>query len=184
MPEHIGVGIGFHPRHARNSRSSIDEGVRQLRRLLTHPRVVAFGEVGLDHTEPLKYWAYQVEFLEKVLPYLEDRHVLVIHCRGMIGDCSTEAFLLLLHFNRSIFIVSRGTVMCWIVGWKCFPGRTLDLPAKWEDSLGIREKLCVRSTRTVCYSSLMPYISRLKLKQFLHPVNCTFLRRLWQHTVS
>ena len=100
MPEHIGVGIGFHPRHARNSRSSIDEGVRQLRRLLRHPRVIAFGEVGLDHTEPLKYWAYQVELLEKVLPYLEDRHVLVIHCRGMIGDCGTEAFLLLLHFLK------------------------------------------------------------------------------------
>ena len=59
MPEHIGVGIGFHPRHARNSRSSIDEGVRQLRRLLRHPRVIAFGEVGLDHTEPLKYWAWR-----------------------------------------------------------------------------------------------------------------------------
>ena len=100
MPEHIGVGIGFHPRHARNSRSSIDEGVRQLRRLLRHPRVIAFGEVGLDHTEPLKYWAYQVELLEKVLPYLEDRHVLLIHCRGMIGDCGTEAFLLLLHFLK------------------------------------------------------------------------------------
>ena len=99
MPEHIGVGIGFHPRHARNSRSSIDEGVRQLRRLLRHPRVIA-GEVGLDHTEPLKYWAYQVELLEKVLPYLEDRHVLLIHCRGMIGDCGTEAFLLLLHFLK------------------------------------------------------------------------------------
>ena len=100
MPEHIGVGIGFHPRHARNSRSSIDELVRQLRRLLRHPRVIAFGEVGLDHTEPLKYWAYRVELLEKVLPYLEDRHVLVIHCRGMIGDCGTEAFLLLLHFLK------------------------------------------------------------------------------------
>ena len=100
MPEHIGVGLDSDPRHARNSRSSIDEGVRQLRRLLRHPRVIAFGDVGLDHTEPLKYWAYQVELLEKVLPYLEDRHVLVIHCRGMIGDCGTEAFLLLLHFLK------------------------------------------------------------------------------------
>ncbi|KAH3811585.1 uncharacterized metal-dependent hydrolase YcfH-like [Dreissena polymorpha] len=45
----------------------------------------------------MTYWAYQVELLEKILPFLEDRHVLVIHFRGMEGDCSTEAFLLLLY---------------------------------------------------------------------------------------
>lgn len=100
MPEHISVGIGLHPKHAKKSVARVNEEVRQLQRLLRHPRVVAFGEVGLDHSEPLKYWAYQIELLEKVLPYLEDRHVLVIHCRGMHGDCGTEAFLLLLHFLK------------------------------------------------------------------------------------
>ena len=49
----------------------------------------------------MKYWAFQVELLEKVLPLFEDRHVLVIHCREMEGDaCDTEAFLLLLYFLR------------------------------------------------------------------------------------
>lgn len=99
IPEHISVGIGIHLKHARNSVARTDE-VRQLRMLLRHPSVVAFGEVGLDHSDPLKYWAYQVELLEKLLPSLEDRHVLVIHCRGMHGDCGTEAFLLLLPFLR------------------------------------------------------------------------------------
>ena len=100
LPDYISVGIGFHPKHAKNSIQRVNDEAQQLRRLLRHPRVVAFGEIGLDHSEPMKYWAYQVELLEKVLPALEDRHVLVIHCRGMDGDCGTEAFLLLLYFLR------------------------------------------------------------------------------------
>lgn len=100
LPEHISVGIGFHPKHASNTHTRIEDGFHQLRRLLRHPRVVALGEVGLDHSVPMRYWAYQVELLEKVLPCLEDRHVLVIHCRGMKGDCGTEAFLLLLHYLK------------------------------------------------------------------------------------
>lgn len=100
LPEHISVGIGFHPKHASNTRIRIEDGFHQLRRLLRHPRVVALGEVGLDHSVPMKYWSHQVELLEKVLPCLEDRHVLVIHCRGMKGDCGTEAFLLLLHYLK------------------------------------------------------------------------------------
>lgn len=53
--EHISVGIGIYPKHARNRVALIDEEVRQLRMLLRHPRVVAFGEEGLDHFEPLNY---------------------------------------------------------------------------------------------------------------------------------
>jgi TatD DNase family protein len=100
LPSHVSVGLGFHPKHASYSVSRIDDEVRQFRRLLRNPRVVAFGEVGLDHSEPMKHWAYQAELLEKVLPLLEDRHVLVLHCRGMQGDCGTEAFLLLLHLLK------------------------------------------------------------------------------------
>ena len=48
----------------------------------------------------MKYWAFQVDLLKELLPFLEDRHVLVIHCRGMAGDCGTEAYLLLLHFLK------------------------------------------------------------------------------------
>ena len=97
MPRHISVGLGFHPKHAKNSLQRIENEVSQFRRLIRNPRVVAFGEIGLDHSEPMKYWAYQVELLEKVRPFLEDRHVLVVRCCGMDGDCGTEAFLLLLY---------------------------------------------------------------------------------------
>ena len=100
LPSSIMVGAGIHPRHARNRSSRIESDVRHLRRLLQHPRVIALGEVGLDHTEPIESWASQVKLLEKVFPLIEDRHVLVIHCRGMDGDCGTEAFMLLLHFMK------------------------------------------------------------------------------------
>ena len=81
MPEQISVGIGLHAKHARNSVCWVEEGVRQLKKLLRNPCVVAIGELGLDHSVPLKYWAYQIELLEKVLPCLENGHILVIHCR-------------------------------------------------------------------------------------------------------
>ena len=47
----------------------------------------------------MNYWAYQVKLLEKVLPFLEDRHVLVVHCRGMDGDCGTETVYTTLPHN-------------------------------------------------------------------------------------
>ena len=98
MPSHMSVGIGSHPKHARNSEARIEEEVRQFHRIIRHRGMIAFGEVGLDHTLPMKYWTYQVDLQKKVLPFLEDRHVLVLHCRGMEVDYGTEAFLLLLHF--------------------------------------------------------------------------------------
>ena len=100
LPSSIMVGAEIHPRHARNRASHIEADVRHLRRLLQHPRVIALGEVGLDHTEPIESWASQVKLLEKVFPLIKDRHVLVIQCHGMDGDCCTEAFMLLLHFMK------------------------------------------------------------------------------------
>ena len=61
LPSSIMVGAGIHPRHARNRSSRIESDVRHLRRLLQHPRVIALGEVGLDHTEPIESWASQVK---------------------------------------------------------------------------------------------------------------------------
>ncbi|KAH3842572.1 hypothetical protein DPMN_116069 [Dreissena polymorpha] len=80
LPQYISVGVGIHPRHACYSVVQVNQAVERFQNLLANPCMVAFGEVGLDHSEPMKYWAYQVEMLEKMLPFLEDRHVLVIHC--------------------------------------------------------------------------------------------------------
>ena len=92
IPQYISIGVGIHPRHARYSVARVNQTVERFQTLLANPRVTVFGEVGINHKEPMKYWAFQVEMLERMLPFLEDRHVLVIHCRGMEDDCGTEAF--------------------------------------------------------------------------------------------
>ncbi|XP_053380308.1 putative deoxyribonuclease TATDN2 [Mercenaria mercenaria] len=98
----MSVAIGFHPKHASSSHHRLNEDIKLMLRLLRHPKVSAFGEIGIDHTEPRKDWSYQVDLLEKILPELQDQHVLIVHCRGMRGDCGTEAFLLLLHFLKKL----------------------------------------------------------------------------------
>ena len=50
MPENMYISVGFHPRHAKKSERSIQVDILQLGRLLQHPRVVALGEIGIDHT--------------------------------------------------------------------------------------------------------------------------------------
>lgn len=97
LPQGFGAAIGLHPRH---SVYFLDHQMRildQLRELQRHPRVVAVGEMGIDHTEPTERWAGQMEMVEKILPLVDDSSVLVLHCRGMMGDTGVEAYLLLLH---------------------------------------------------------------------------------------
>lgn len=97
LPRNMFISVGIHPRHAHGGYRFVEQSVQDLSRILKNQRVKALGEVGLDHTEPMKNWHLQVDLLHKVLPLLQDEHVLVIHCRGMRNDCGTEAYLLLLH---------------------------------------------------------------------------------------
>ena len=129
------VGAGIHPRHARNRASHLEADVRHLHRLLLHPQVIALGEVGLDHTEPIESWASQVKLLEKVFPLIEDCPVLVRYWRGMDGDCGTEAFILLLHFMKMVRSLQPIHLHCFTgnqyvltYGLRCAPIPTLLLP--------------------------------------------------------
>ncbi|MCG8048540.1 MAG: TatD family hydrolase [Candidatus Thiodiazotropha endolucinida] len=97
LPKDMHVAAGIHPRHAHRGHRFVEESIQDLSVLLQNPRVKALGEVGLDHTEQMKNWHLQVDLLNRVLPLLQDHHVLVIHCRGMKNDCGTEVYLLLLH---------------------------------------------------------------------------------------
>ncbi|XP_023932814.1 putative deoxyribonuclease TATDN2 [Lingula anatina] len=66
------------------------------------PLVTAFGEVGFDHTEAMSKWQDQVELLHRLLPFLEARHLLVVHCRGVrgdSGDCEFAIRSLLFHLK-------------------------------------------------------------------------------------
>ncbi|KAH3871574.1 uncharacterized metal-dependent hydrolase HI_0454-like [Dreissena polymorpha] len=97
LPGNIVVALGLHPHHARKSRRLLDEAVERLQRLLRSERVTAFGEIGIDHSDPESEWAYQSELLRRLTPLVKQEHVLEIHCRGMKDECGTEAYLLLLH---------------------------------------------------------------------------------------
>ena len=137
---------------------------------------MAFGEIGLDHSEPMKFWANQVELLQKLLPFLEDRHVLVIHCRGMHGDCGTEAFLLLLHFLRKYvrshqpvhlhcFTGNKYVVERWLeVFPRTFFGIT-NLVNKFDDH---QIQHCVVLKRVVCFWNRIHHTFQSKIPECRH----------------
>ncbi|KAH3884413.1 hypothetical protein DPMN_008391 [Dreissena polymorpha] len=103
FPRTITVTLGIHPRHASRSTHTIKEWLERLERLLLRSdRVVAVGEIGLDHSEPPLNWHLQMELLRLTIPLVKGNHVLVLHCRGMEDDCGTEAFMLLLNQLKSL----------------------------------------------------------------------------------
>ena len=119
IPHHIYVGLGFHPKHAKNIPARTEDEVHQFQRLIKNPRVVAFGEIGLDHSKPMKYWAYQVELLQMLLPFLEDRFVLscgFTNLVNMLDDhhiaafCSLEESRLLLESDSPYFPIKDSKV--------------------------------------------------------------------------
>lgn len=89
-PENMHVAMVFRHKHAKSIMARIEE-VERFKRLTRSTRVNAFEEVSLDHTEPMKYRSCQVNFLHKLLPAVENRHVHMLHCRGMKGACGTVA---------------------------------------------------------------------------------------------
>jgi TatD DNase family protein len=81
--EYIYAAVGIHPHHTINSLklksesskiSQLDVDIRELEKLIVHPKVVAVGEVGLDRHvyEETKYEDYQIsaEFMEEQKKYL------------------------------------------------------------------------------------------------------------------
>jgi Tat protein secretion system quality control protein TatD with DNase activity len=87
----IRVAIGFHPKKAAQC---TDELLARFKYLLQLPGVVGFGEIGVDHSDvnPTK-WSNQIALVNQLLPYLRLDHVLIIHCRGMNNQDSSEAYL-------------------------------------------------------------------------------------------
>jgi Tat protein secretion system quality control protein TatD with DNase activity len=108
--------IGLHPK-----KDASDAVLRQMRDLLAMPEVVGFGEVGLDRTMPPNTWMDQLMKLEKVLPFLEARHVLILHCRGLTRDAD-ETLTTLLHL-----LVARGLPTEQGIHLHCFCGTALSV---------------------------------------------------------
>ncbi|XP_033755836.1 cytochrome P450 CYP12A2-like [Pecten maximus] len=100
LPRDMVVAVGLHPKTKFQSSRSMDDCFRHLRKLVQHDRITAVGEVGLDHSVPMRDWHDQMVHLKKILPLVTTRHVLVLHCRGMSHDNGTEVYMLLLSLVR------------------------------------------------------------------------------------
>ena len=77
------VAAGVHPKHYR--KFTVAKGLA-LQRLLSHPKVVALGEVGLDRTIPVDEWAPQEKVFVKMLRIARVDQPIVIHLREVAGD--------------------------------------------------------------------------------------------------
>ena len=77
------VAVGVHPKHYDTltvERSMV------LNQLLSHPKVVALGECGLDRTIPPSKWIRQDEVFKRMLNLARPNQPLILHLRGPKGD--------------------------------------------------------------------------------------------------
>ena len=111
----IDVAVGWHPKKTTQGRKR--ERLAQLERILDHPRVVALGEIGLDHTVGFQDWARQNEVLLDILRLARGHQVIMFHARGMPEDIDSEAVLTLLRC-LAIKGLSRGR----LIYLHCFTG--------------------------------------------------------------
>ena len=87
----IGVTIGIHPKVAHTITPQL---MNKFQEMVQWPEVVGVGEVRLDRTVKADHWSTQQDVLGDVLRHLSERHVLVLHCRGLQNKDSSEAYQL------------------------------------------------------------------------------------------
>ena len=77
--------IGIHPHEAKEFKL---EHIGQLRRLTKHPKVIAFGEIGLDYfyDHSPREWQKNI-FAEQMMLAKEAKLPIIIHCRDAWTDC-------------------------------------------------------------------------------------------------
>ncbi|KAL8564191.1 hypothetical protein ACOMHN_017460 [Nucella lapillus] len=77
----MALAFGLHPKHA-GTNASCPENIISLQRLVSEPRVMAFGEVGIDHSVEEEKWPIQKALLRRLLPLVRRDQVMMLHCRG------------------------------------------------------------------------------------------------------
>ena len=98
----VKVCIGMHP-NPRRVGSISDDHLSKMMKLLQLPEITGLGEVGLDRTAPISKWNSQLQVLGKVLGFLQDRHVLVLHCRGVEKEDPSEVYsTVLMHLKGQV----------------------------------------------------------------------------------
>ena len=83
------LSFGLHPECVSPLIFRVTEESERLKKLLSLPNTVAFGEVGLDYTEPEADWQEQRLFLEQLLGLMKgslDRIPVMVHCRSARDD--------------------------------------------------------------------------------------------------
>ena len=86
---------GFHVSLGARPKCDISEAqLDRLADLLEMPEVAALGEIGVDHSVPIQYWARQTVNMQRLLGCLSTRahKILVVKCRGMVGQDPSEAY--------------------------------------------------------------------------------------------
>lgn len=85
--EWIYTSIGIHPHEAKEARS---EHFNQLARLAKHPKVIAWGEIGLDYFYDHSPREAQAEVFRTQMELAHAAKLpLIIHCRDAWDDCLT-----------------------------------------------------------------------------------------------
>lgn len=98
----VKVCIGMHP-NPRKVGSISENHLTEMKKLLQLPEISGLGEVGLDRTAPISKWNSQLQVLNKVIGFLQDRHVLVLHCRGVEKEDPSEVYsTVLMHLKGRV----------------------------------------------------------------------------------
>lgn len=78
------AAVGFHPHETKHAHEA---ELAELAKLLSHPKVVAIGEVGLDHFHEHSPRDVQAKLLRTFLGWYDaSRKPLIIHCRDAYED--------------------------------------------------------------------------------------------------
>ncbi len=85
FPEQVSAAVGFHPHHADGV---MEAKVAAMTELFDDPRVVAFGEMGLDYHYDFADRANQRRtFAAQLMPAQGRDKAIIIHCREAFNDC-------------------------------------------------------------------------------------------------
>ncbi|MFH0985239.1 MAG: TatD family hydrolase [Candidatus Omnitrophota bacterium] len=98
------AAIGYHPHETKTASA---EDLAALEKLLTHPKVVAIGEVGLDYFHDHSPRDVQAQLLQTFLGWYEKyQKPIIIHCRDAYED-------LLNILKTHTQLAYRGTLHCY-----------------------------------------------------------------------
>ena len=88
--EKVYAAVGFHPQEVS---SFSDDGLEQIKKMLSHPKVVAIGEIGLDYHYGTDDKEQQKEIFRKQLQLAVDTNMpVIIHERDCVADCLEIVF--------------------------------------------------------------------------------------------